>query len=176
MYTPSLYHLEHNQGTKYLIAGWGKALEIPNEHDFYLNYIYCHTRKCHLNFVKCMIMWQCGNFYKNLFFKASKNSKILRKLEVKYIRNKTCQKIEIESGSDFVIKGGLIYEVRIFILAPSSKKRVNSLSQIFEPISRVKDYWLCQLWIVKYFIKNSSNNLSNENINSSVFRETIFQK
>ena len=104
-----------------MIAGWGKALEIPNEHDFYLNYVYCHTRKCHLNFVKCMIMWQCGNFFKNLFFKVSKNSRVLKKLEVKYIRNKTCQKIESESGSDFVIKGGLISEVKIFILAPSSK-------------------------------------------------------
>ena len=66
-------------------------------------------------------MWQCGNFFKNLFFKVSKNSRVLKKLEVKYIRNKTCQKIESESGSDFVIKGGLISEVKIFILAPSSK-------------------------------------------------------
>ena len=52
----------------------------------------------------------------------------MRKLEVKYIRNKTCQKIENESGSDFVIKGGLISEVMIFILALSSKKHVNLLS------------------------------------------------
>ena len=155
-----------------MIAGWGKALEIPNEHDFYLNYIYCHTRKCHLNFVKCMIMWQCGNFFKNLFFKVSKNSKVLKKLEVKYIRNKTCQKIESESGSDFVIKGGLISEVKIFILAPSSENHVNSLSSIciwtnYPSLSFKSFFLLHQLWIVvKHYVKSSSNNLSNENINT----------
>ena len=34
----------------------------------------------------------------------------------------------------------------------------------------------CQLWIVNYYVKNSSNNLSNENIKTGASREMIFQK
>ena len=33
-----------------------------------------------------------------------------------------------------------------------------------------------QLWIVKYYVKSSSNNLSNEIIKTGVSREMIFQK
>ena len=87
------------------MAGWGKALKIANEQDFHMNYVYCHVKNCqYFDFVSCMIMWKCDNFFKNLFLKASKNSKVLRKLVVKYIKNKTCQKIENKSGSKFLIK------------------------------------------------------------------------
>ena len=41
-------------------------------------------------------------------------------------------------------------------------------------ISRV--FLLSQLWIVNYYVKSSSNNLSNENIKTGVSREMIFQK
>ena len=37
-------------------------------------------------------------------------------------------------------------------------------------------FLLRQIWIVNYYVKSSSNNLSNENINTSVSREIIFQK
>ena len=36
--------------------------------------------------------------------------------------------------------------------------------------------FLCQLWLVNYYIKCLSNNLSNENIKTGVSREMIFQK
>ena len=37
-------------------------------------------------------------------------------------------------------------------------------------------FQLRQLWIVNYYVKSSSNNLSNENIKTGVSREMIFQK
>ena len=47
-------------------------------------------------------------------------------------------------------------------------------SKLFGPISRV--FLLRQLWIVNYDVKTSSNNLSNENINTVVSREIILKK
>ena len=131
-----------------------------------------------------MIMWQCGNFFKNLFFKVSKNSKILRKLEVKYIRNKTCQKIENESGSDFVIKGGLISEVTIFILAPSSKNVWTHYPQyygntgcgVFKPgVWNYKDFCLKinilkgNYWILRIGLAWASEVFKNQNFKSQIF-------
>jgi len=49
-----------------------------------------------------------------------------------------------------------------------------STNPINLPISR--GFLLRQLWIVKYYVRCSSNNLSNENINTGVSREMIFQK
>ena len=44
----------------------------------------------------------------------------------------------------------------------------------FVDFSRV--FLLGQLWIVNYYVKSLSNNLSNENIKTGVSREIIFQK
>ena len=41
-------------------------------------------------------------------------------------------------------------------------------------LSRV--FLLRQLWNVNYYVKSSSNDLSNENINTGISREMIFQK
>ena len=39
-----------------------------------------------------------------------------------------------------------------------------------------RDFLQHQLWIVNYYIKSLSNNLSNENSKTGVFREMILQK
>ena len=49
----------------------------------------------------------------------------------------------------------------------NKKTKANNWLFQYSHISRV--FLLCQLWIVNYSVKSSSNNLSNENINTGVF-------
>ena len=64
-----------------------------------------------------------------------------------------------------VDKGGKIMKRNFYYLS------VSSIDKVF---SRV--FLQRQLWIVNYYIKSLSNNLSNENIKTGVSREMIFQK
>ena len=61
----------------------------------------------------------------------------------------------------------IVYIVSNFFCAKSN-------SWLFRYYSRV--LLLCQIWIVNYYIKCLPDNLSNENKNTGVFREMIFQK
>ena len=98
----ALPHYDYNEsiglGTKhlkYFIAGWGKAIRITNENDFYQNYIYCHAF--------LVVMWKCNKFYKH-FSKIAKYPKVLRKLQVQYIENEECKLMEAKSRSGLVLQ------------------------------------------------------------------------
>ena len=80
---------------KYFIAGWGKAIRITNENEFYQNYIYCHAF--------LIVMWKCNKFYKH-FSKIAKYPKVLRKLQVQYIENEECKLMEAKSRSGLVLQ------------------------------------------------------------------------
>jgi hypothetical protein len=47
---------------------------------------------------------------------------------------------------------------------------------LFSGSSMSRVFLLRQLWIVNYYIKSSSNNLSNENIKTGVFPEKLYFK
>ena len=66
-----------------------------------------------------------------------------------------------------------MYKLRTFDLKGCRYKQ-EQLNWKKMDISR--GFLLCQLWIAKYYIKSLSNDLSNENVNTGVSREMIFQK
>ena len=70
-------------------------------------------------------------------------------------------------------------------MRPFGCEKSDKISKILRPYSEYHiDYYLRnsrvflqrQLWIVNYYVKSLSNNLSNEHIKTGVSREMIFQK
>ena len=62
---------------------------------------------------------------------------------------------------------GSIISTNNFLLSGTEKTHNELMSRVF---------LLRQLWFVNYYVKSSSNDLSNENIKTGVSREIIFQK
>ena len=98
----------NTKSTKYFIAGWGKAIRITNENDFYRNYIYCEAF--------LTVMWKCDKFYK-YFSKIAKYPKVLRKLQVQYIENHDCKLMEAKSRSGLILQESHLCATGMFYLA-----------------------------------------------------------